>query len=151
MAIVQNRKRVEQEFRQAVRRDRSRPRLSEISEFGLLEMTRQRVRPSLMFTFSETCPHCHGSGRVPSRESTLARIERWLKRSRAASVERRLTVHVNPTVGDFILENRRERLKRLRRSTRVWLNVENDPDLSVEAYRMVSRKRNVDITDKFRT
>lgn len=88
---------------------------------------------------------------MPSRESTLARIERWLKRSRAASVERRLTVHVNPTVGDFILENRRERLKRLRRSTRVWLNVENDPDLSVDGYRMVSRKRNLDITDKFKT
>ena len=151
MAVVQNRRKVENEFRQAVRRDRSKPRFSEISEFGLMEMTRQRVRPSLMFTFSETCPDCHGSGRVPSRESTLARIERWLKRSRAASVERRLTVHVNPTVGDYILENRRERLKRLRRSTRVWLSVENDPDLSVDVYRMYSRKRNLDITDKFKT
>jgi len=151
MMIHQNRRKVEEEFRQAIRRDRSRPRISEISEFGLMEMTRQRVRPSLLFTFSESCPNCQGTGRVASRETTLARIERWLKRSRAASVERRLTVHVNPEVGEFILENRKERLKRLRRSTHVWLNVEMDPDIPGDAYRIFSRKRNVDITDQFRT
>lgn len=151
MLPAANRKKVEEEFRQAIRRDRSRPRISDISEFGLMEMTRQRVRPSLLFTFSESCPTCKGTGRVVSRETTLARIERWLKRSRAASIERRLTVRVHPTVGEYILENRNERLKRVRRSTRVWLNVEMDPDLPLDAYRIYSRKRNVDITDKFKT
>ncbi|MDA0746790.1 MAG: Rne/Rng family ribonuclease [bacterium] len=151
MMYPQNRRKVEEEFRLAIRRDRSRPRTSEISEFGLMEMTRQRVRPSLLFTFSESCPTCKGTGRVASRETTLARIERWLNRSRAASVERRLTVHVNPAVGEFLLENRKERLKRVRRSTRVWLNVEMDLNLPVDAYRIYSRKRNADITDKFKT
>ena len=151
MMLPQNRKKVEEEFRQAIRRDRSRPRTSEISEFGLMEMTRQRVRPSLLFTFSESCPTCRGTGRVASRETTLARIERWLKRSWAASPERRLTVRVNPTVGEYMLENRKERLKRVRRSTRVWLNVEMDADLPIDIYRIHSRKRNVDITDEFKT
>ena len=151
MMFTQNRKKVEEEFRQAIRRDRSRPRTSEISEFGLMEMTRQRVRPSLLFTFSEPCPTCKGTGRVVSRETTLARIERWLNRSRAAAIERRLTVRINPTVGEYLLENRRERLKRVRRSTKVWLNVEIDPDLPVDAYRIYSRKRNIDITDQFKT
>ena len=116
-----------------------------------MEMTRRRVRPSLLFTFSEPCPTCRGTGRVVSRETTMARVERWLKRSRAASIERRLTLRVNPSVGDFLLENRRERLKRLRRSTRVWLEIEADPDLPVDAYRVHSRKRDADITDEFRT
>ena len=147
----QNRRKVEEEFRQAIRRDRSRPRTSELSDFGLMEMTRQRVRPSLLFTFSEACPTCRGTGRVASRDTTLARIERWLRRSRAAATERRLTVRVNPTVGEFLLENRKERLKRIRRSTRVWVNVESDPDLPIDAYRIHSRKRNADITDKFKT
>jgi len=151
MLYQQNRRKVEEEFRQAMRRDRSRPRISEISEFGLMEMTRQRVRPSLLFTFSEACPTCQGTGRVVSRETTLARIERWLKRSRAASTERRLTVRVSPPVGEYLLENRRERLKRVRRSTGVWLSAEVDPDLGVDAYRIYSRRRNVDITDEFRT
>ena len=151
MGPMRNRKRVEEEYRQAIRRDRSRPRTSEISEFGLMEMTRQRVRPSLLFTFSEACPTCNGTGRIVSRETTLARVERWLKRSRAASIERRLTVRVNPKVGDYLLENSRERLKGIRRSTRVWLNVENDDDLRTDEYRIYSRKRNADITEEFRT
>ena len=151
MLFSQNREKVEEEFRQAIRRDRSRPRISGISEFGLMEMTRQRVRPSLLFTFSEPCPTCKGTGRVMGRETTMARIERWLNRSRAAAIERRLTVRINPTVGEYLLENRKERLKRVRRSTRVWLNVEMDPDLPVEAYRIYSRKRNIDITDEFKT
>ena len=151
MLFSQNRRKVEEEFRQAIKRDRSRPRTSELSEFGLMEMTRQRVRPSLLFTFSEPCPTCKGTGRVVSRETTLARIERWLKRSRAAATERRLTVRVNPSVGEYLMENRRERLKRVRKSTRVWLEVENDLDLPVDAYRIYSRKRQIDITDEFRT
>mgnify|MGYP001163599134 CR=1 FL=1 len=151
MAFSKNRKKLEEEFRQAIRRDRSRPRTSELSEFGLMEMTRRRVRPSLLFTFSEACPTCEGTGRVATRETTLARIERWLRRSRAASTERRLSVIVNPTLGEYILENRRDRLKRLRRSTRVWLNVEMDPDMAIDEYRVYSRKRKQDITDKFKT
>ena len=151
MLFSKSRKKVEEEFRQAIRRDRSRPRMSEISEFGLMEMTRQRVRPSLLFTFSEPCPTCKGTGRVVSRETTLARVERWLKRSRAAATERRLTVRVNPAVAEYMLENRRERLKRVRKSTRVWLNVETDLDLDVDTYRIYSRKRKIDITDQFRT
>ena len=151
MAFSKNRKKLEEEFRQAIRRDRSRPRTSELSQFGLMEMTRRRVRPSLLFTFSEACPTCEGTGRVATRETTLARIERWLRRSRAASTERRLSVIVNPTLGEYILENRRDRLKRLRRSTRVWLNVEMDPDMAIDEYRVYSRKRKQDITDKFKT
>ena len=151
MAPMANRKKVEEEFRQAIKRDRSRPRMSDISEFGLMEMTRQRVRPSLLFTFNEPCPACKGTGNVSSSETTLARIERWLNRSRAASIERRLTVKVHPQVGEFMLENRKERLKRVRRSTRVWLNVESDPGLPVDAYRIYSRKRQTDITDRFKT
>jgi hypothetical protein len=81
----------------------------------------------------------------------LARIERWLKRSRAAALERRLTVQVHPELGGYLLENRKERLKAIRKSTRVWLNVESDPDLSEEEYRIFSRKRKVDITGEVPT
>ncbi len=151
MMFPQNRRKVEEEFRQALRRDRSRPRTSEISEFGLMEMTRQRVRPSLLFTFSESCTTCGGTGRIMSKETTLSSIERWLKRSRAAAVERRLTVLVHPEMGTYLLENRKERLKSMRKSTRVWLNVETDDSLEPNNYRIFSRKRKTDITNEFKT
>lgn len=113
-----------------------------------MEMTRQRVRPSLLFTYSEPCPTCLGTGRVASRDTVVARIERWLKRSRAAALERRLTVQVHPDLGEYLLENRKERLKRIRKSTRVWLNVEANPELTQDDYRIFSRKRKIDVTNE---
>ena len=116
-----------------------------------MEMTRQRVRPSLLFTFSEPCTTCGGTGRILSKETTLSQIERWLKRSRAAAIERRLTVMVHPEMGNYLLENRKERLKSMRKSTRVWLNVETDDSLEPNTYKIFSRKRKQDITKEFKT
>ena len=151
MASGKNRRRVEEEFQSALRRDRSKTHVSQLSEFGLIEMTRQRVRPSLLYTFSEPCDHCRGLGRVQGRDTTVTRIERWLKRSRAASLERRLTVRVHPVVYDYLMENKGERFKLMRKATRVWLAVESDPTLAIDDYRIYSRKRGVDITDEFKT
>ena len=151
MMFPQNRRKVEEEFSQALRRDRSSPRTSESSEFGLMEMPRHRVRPSLLFTYSEQCSTCGGTGRILSKETTLSSIERWLKRSRAAAIERRLTVMVHPEMGAYLLENRKERLKSMRKSTRVWLNVETDDSLKPNTYRIFSRKRKQDITNEFKT
>ena len=151
MNTHQDRKRLEDAMRHSIRGDRSKIRYSGITDFGLMEMTRQRVRPSLMFTYSEPCSQCQGTGHIPSRETVLARIERWLKRSRAAALERRLTVQVHPELGFYLLENRKERLKAIRKSTRVWLNVESDPDLSEEEYRIFSRKRKIDVTSEVPT
>ena len=60
-------------------------------------------------------------------------------------------MQVHPEIGEYLLENRKERLKRIRRSTRVWLNVESDPDVESDAYRIFSRKRNTDITNEVKT
>ena len=151
MAIARNRRRVEEEFQSALRRDRSKTHVSQLSEFGLIQMTRQRVRPSLFFTFSDPCVHCGGLGRVQGRDTTVARIERWLRRSRAGSLERRLTVRVHPTVYDYLMEDRGGRFKLMKKATRVWLAMESDPALAIDDYRIFSRSRNVDVTDEFKT
>jgi len=57
-----------------------------------------------------------------------------------------LTVQVHPGLGEYLLENRKERLKRIRKSTRVWLNVEADPAMDEDKYRIFSRKRSIDVT-----
>lgn len=151
MAIARNRRRVEEEFQTALRRDRSKTHVSQLSEFGLIQMTRQRVRPSLLYTFSEPCSHCGGLGRVQGRDTTVARIERWLKRSRAASLERRLTVRVHPTVYEYLTENKGERFRLMRKATRVWLSVESDPALAMDDYRVFSRSRKADVTEEVKT
>jgi ribonuclease G len=84
-----NQDRVLQELRQHLSRDRARTRAFQVSELGLIEMTRQRVRPSLFQSLTEPCPHCGGSGRVFRPETVVRRVERASAASPSSSARRR--------------------------------------------------------------
>src|SRR5688500_20073217 len=75
-----NRDRVLQELRSHLGRDRARTRAFAVSDLGLIEMTRQRVRQSHLQSMTEPCPTCHGTGRVFTPETIVRRIERAVKR-----------------------------------------------------------------------
>lgn len=142
-----NRRKVLESLNDELRKDRARITVgAQVSEFGLVEMTRQRVRPNLLHTSSEPCPTCNGTGRVMGPDTTLTRIERWLQRSFAATRERRFVLHVHPEVAHYITENREERLRSLRRATKARLEVCEDGSLSPQAYRFFSVKRTLDVT-----
>jgi ribonuclease G len=146
-----HRRQVYQELQNALKRDRSRTRMSEISEFGLIEMTRQRIRPSLLFTFSEACPVCDGTGRIMSRMTVVTQIGRWLKRAKAYMRERHIKLKVHPTVALALYENGREKLETLSREYRMEIDIEEDPFLHVEEFRVFSIKRDLDVTDEYKS
>ena len=75
-----NRKKVYKELLNALMKDRAKVSLSEFSNFGLLEMTRQRIGLSLLHTVKEECNVCNGSGWINSNETLLTQIENWFKR-----------------------------------------------------------------------
>ena len=81
MESRQNRDRVLQELRSHLGRDRARTKAFAVSELGLVEMTRQRVRPSLWHSMTTECPACAGTGRVFTPEAVARRLERSLKRA----------------------------------------------------------------------
>ena len=146
-----NRRQVHQEMEKAMSHDRARTRMSkEISEFGLIEMTRQRIRPSLLFTFSEACPVCDGTGRIMSRITMVTQIGRWLKRAKPGLRERKLKLKVHPTVALSLQENGREKLVNLQDEYKMQLQVEEDPFLHVEEFRVFTGKRDLDVTDEFK-
>ena len=74
MRHEENRKKIYHALRKELRKDRAKVAVSPITEFGLLEMTRQRIRVSLLDSMSEECPTCHGSGRIISKETLITRI-----------------------------------------------------------------------------
>ena len=146
-----NRKKVVDRLIDEVKKDRAKVSISSrISEFGLMEMTRQRVRPNLLHDHSEPCPVCSGTGRVMGPDTTMTKIERWLQRSFAATRERKYVLKVHPEVASYILENGEIRLKSLRKSTKARLQVESDTTLSPQDYRFFSLKRSLDVTAEFR-
>ncbi len=147
-----HRKRVCQELDNALKRDRSRTRMSkELSEFGLIEMTRQRIRPSLLFSFTEACPVCDGTGRIMSRMTLVTQIGRWMKRARSSLREKHLKLKVHPSVALCLYENEDEKLTALKDEYRIQLDIEEDPFFHVEEFRVFSVKQNLDITDEYKS
>jgi len=113
MEDSRNDREVERRLRDAVKNDRARVQIGKISQFGLMEMSRQRLRAGVIAGSTVTCPHCAGTGLVRSTESTALRVLRGLEeegeKSRAAAV----TVKVSSEVALYILNQKRSELTRI--------------------------------------
>src|SRR5690606_9683828 len=94
MESKQNRERVLQELRTFLARDRARTKAFQVSDLSLIEMTRQRVRPSLYQSQTRVCPCCSGSGRIFTPETVVRRIQRALRRAGSDSRDRSMEVRV---------------------------------------------------------
>ena len=101
---------VERKIKEAMRNDRARLQIGRISPFGLLEMSRQRLRPSLVESAFEVCTHCRGVGLVRSIESAALHLLRVLEEEGMRRRSGSLTVHVASEVALYILNRKREAL-----------------------------------------
>lgn len=102
---------VERRLKEALKSDRARIQVGRISHFGLLELSRQRLRPSLIEANFETCKTCGGTGMVRSVESTSIQTLRAIEEEGLRHRTRALTVHVHPDVALYILNYKRAGLE----------------------------------------
>ncbi|HVX89736.1 MAG TPA: Rne/Rng family ribonuclease, partial [Gemmatimonadales bacterium] len=127
METRSNKDRVLQELRQHLGRDRARTKAHAVSELGLVEMTRQRVRPSLWHSMTADCPTCTGTGRVFRPEVVARRLERSLKRVGYEHRERQLAIRLHPEVALYLLEEEPKLVQGLGRQTGIEFEVRDDP------------------------
>jgi ribonuclease E len=104
---------VEKAMRDALRRDRARTKILRISQFGLIEMTRQRIRPSLKRSVFQDCPYCQSNGHVKTTESMSIEVMRLIQLAAFREPIRRIDVRVCATVADYLVNRRRKDLARL--------------------------------------
>lgn len=133
-------------MRQLLRRDRAKTVIYPITELGLLQLTRQRVRQNLFEWLTEQCPTCGGLGRIDNRSSIAGKLDRWLARYKKAAHERRLIVRVHPTIAEYLSDGSLSRLVRLMLRHFVRLRLEPDPSLPQHSFRIVSQRTGKDIT-----
>lgn len=118
-----NQEKVVQTLQQATKGDRARIKILPITRLGLVEMTRERRRESLLQLLTESCPECDGSGRVLSPESMYLRVQKEIIEMTQGRAEGRLKVTVCPEVGTF-LKDHRERLEKIvKRSVEVLTDI----------------------------
>ena len=144
-----NRDKVLQELRQHLSRDRARTRAFAVSDLGLIEMTRQRVRPSLMQSMTEACPTCSGTGRVFLPETVVGRLERSLKRAAVHNKDPRMTVRLHPEVALYLMEEEPNFLKNLEKQTGIDLEVRDDPMMKLDEFKLMSQPAGRDVTEHY--
>jgi ribonuclease E len=108
MRLDRNRRAVEKALRDALKRHKERAKILRMSRFGMIEMTRQRTRPSISKSMHQDCPHCQGSGMVKTPESTILDVMRMLQLAAHRESVRHVEVQVSPEVA-FQLQNRKRR------------------------------------------
>ena len=133
-----NKKKVLAEIRHHLRKDRSRSKAFAVSDLGLIEVSRKRVRPSLLHFFSEECPYCNGIGKVLSFESLATKIERWIRRVGAKSREKKIQLRVNSSLAIFLEEERTEVFDALSRRYKMKIEIQDDPRLHREDFKVIS-------------
>ena len=149
METRSNRDKVLQELRTHLGRDRARTRAFAVSELGLVEMTRQRVRPSLWQSMTTECPTCTGTGRVFRPEVVVRRMERSLKRAGADHKERQLAVRLHPEVALYLVEQEPNFLRQLEKQTGLELEVRDDPMMRLDEFRMMAKPAGRDVTELY--
>ncbi len=149
METRSNRDKVLQELRTHLGRDRARTKALAVSELGLVEMTRQRVRPSLWHSMTTDCPTCAGTGRVFTPEVVSRRLERALKRAGHEHRERQLTVRLHPEVALYLLEDEPKLLQTLSKLTGLDLELRDDPMMRLDEFRLMSRPAGRDVTELY--
>tara|TARA_B100001778_G_scaffold127808_2_gene105159 strand:- start:1083 stop:2624 length:1542 start_codon:yes stop_codon:yes gene_type:complete len=148
MKYEENRKKVYHELRRELRKDRAKVAVAPITEFGLLEMTRQRIRVSLLDSMSEECPTCHGSGRIISQETLITRIDHWLRRYKSKHRSLRLELQLHPENADYLGGEKRHVLRGLMWQNFVHLKIKSNPDVPQDEFSFIRTKDGVDVTQE---
>jgi len=127
---------VERKLKDSLRNDRARIQIGSISHFGLLEMSRQRLRASLVESVSQACPHCAGTGRIRSINSSALHILRVIEEEAARHQAKEMTVFIHPEVALYVLNQKRASLATLESQLGLSVFLEADASLSPQDYRI---------------
>ncbi|HET8870574.1 MAG TPA: ribonuclease E/G, partial [Aquabacterium sp.] len=136
MEDSKNRREVEQRLRDALRYDRARVQFSSISKFGLLEMSRQRLRPALSEGSHITCPRCNGTGHIRDTESSALQILRIIQEESMKDNTAAVHVQVPVEVTSFLLNEKRTEITKIELKQRVTVLLVPNKHLETPNYKL---------------
>jgi ribonuclease G len=149
METKANRDRVLQELRNHLSRDRARTKAFAVSDLGLIEMTRQRIRQSHYQNSTEACPTCAGTGRVFTPETIIRRMERSVRRMVVEGRKENLLVKLHPDVAMYVLEQERDLVAKLQKVATFSLELRDDPLLKPDEFKLVVKGQGRDVTQQY--
>jgi ribonuclease G len=131
-------------LRKGLKRDRAKNKVYPFTDLGMVEVTRKRMRATIMANFSEACPFCNGSGRIVSKDAVIMRIYRWLVRSEYFIKNKRLRIMVNPELLSHIKIHNEDFI-----SYRDQIEFGEDSAIRVDQFRVFGLPGMEDVTSKY--
>jgi ribonuclease G len=144
-----NRKKVYDELRKEFRRDRAKVSVLPMSDFGVIQITRQRVRQNIMQAMKEVCPYCLGTGLLTKHSHLVYDLEDWLKKFRRHSNERSLIIKCHPTVAQKFNKGEFKSLTKLQLKYFVRLKIIEDESMPLSQLKFFSKKTQKELTDEY--
>ncbi len=149
MSQEANRKKIYQQMRKEMLRDRAKSVVYPLTQLNILQITRQRINQAISEKISDTCPMCRGTGRVTSKAVLMNSIERWLKSFRSDSNEFRLRLTAHPYIIPYLMEGTISRLSKLMIKYFARIKIQQDDNIRIDDFRFYSYRRQKDITQEY--
>ncbi len=135
---------VEKRFKDKLKTDRARIQVGRISGFGLMEMSRQRLRPGMLEATTQMCPHCHGTGLLRSDDNVALSILRQLEEEGVRARSKEVLVRAPIAIANFLMNGKRENIAEIEARYGMSVRIECDPtlispDFVVEKFKTATR------------
>lgn len=142
-----NRKKVYDELKKEFKKDRAKTNILQMSDFGLVQITRQRIRPSVVNSVSRICPMCGGSGSVLSQNTIISDIEAWLTKFKHSTRYRTVDLYINPYLKSFITRGLISQQAKWMMKFGIKISLIGDETVSLNDYKFTLGGSDVDITE----
>lgn len=151
MIDPKNSKKVYDAMKTELRNDRAKSNILPLSDFGIMQITRERIRPSLMQRMGDQCPACGGTGVVQARFTTINQIERWLRKFALQQKVpfQQLDLHVSPTVLEPMRNSEMKTELKWFLQHMVFVRITSDESLRSDDFRFYNRKSGTDISAEY--
>lgn len=135
---------VEKRLKDRLKTDRARIQVGRISGFGLMEMSRQRLRPGMLESTTQPCPHCHGTGLIRSDDSLGLQVLRALEEEGTRKRSKEVLLRAPIGIVNFLINNKREHIALIEARTGMSVRIECDPamispDFTIEKFKTATR------------
>ncbi|MCC6890804.1 MAG: Rne/Rng family ribonuclease [Hyphomicrobiales bacterium] len=138
-----NNRTVERRLKEALKQDRARIQVGHISHFGLLEMSRQRIRSSVLESSTDKCPQCGGTGHVRSVSSVSLQLLRSIEEMLLKGATHNIVVRTRTEIALYLLNNKRAHLRTLEERFRITITVNADPTIAGQTSYVIEKGEQV--------
>ncbi|MFZ5948815.1 MAG: Rne/Rng family ribonuclease [Stygiobacter sp.] len=143
-----NRKKIYDELKKEFKKDRAKTALLPMTEFGLMQITRERIRENIVQSMTEVCPYCLGTGLLTKKSNLIHEIEHWLKRYKLQGKHNFLTLKVHPSLGEKLKQGFISILTKLQLKYFVRIKLVEVEKISPQKFQFSISKTGEDITDE---